>query len=1851
MRAFRYRICSLLICLLLFPLVGWGQNYATLWKDVKSAQKKDLPATELALLQQIIDKAKKERSFGNLFKAELMQMQTLASISPDSLLPAVERMEATQEATTEMITKSVYLAILSKIYSGDTSLHDADKAARYAGEAMRFPYLLAATKASEFEPLTVEGDNAGVFGDDMLSVIGYELGMFGDLYEYYSGKGNRKAACVAGLYLAMREGYDRKEYSLKESPYLHYLDSIISVYGDLDVAGEVAVERYYGMLKCRNVKVEDKINYIHYALEHWGSWQRMGELRNEEKELTAPMFRMSGDGNVSRPGETKTFKIVKARNISQLTMNVYHLKTDGDIALNPQSANDLKKIMEMAGETPVATKTLQYMGKSSYQIFDDSLSIGPLPLGVYLLEVTTTPATDTEYALYFVTDNFLLSQTLPNNTIRYVALSASTGQPLAGADLRLTLNGGAGEEPSTETLPCDENGEVIYTYDGAVGKPQKAFLYTSTDSYYPESRGTGYFSFDNADGKGDGTQVFTDRKIYRPGQTVHAAAIVYRKTSHVAAETVPAVGVSASLVDANGKVVEEKEVVTDDYGTCSADFTLPQNGLTGMFSVVVNGKSASIRVEQYKRPSFKVEFPEVNTRYQSGDTLSIQAKAISYSGMPVQGGNVVCRVYRRKALWWRGGMSVASSDPYETLLCETTTVTDGDGRFVVELPLTMPAGEGRRFYNFVVEADVTDVSGETHSGVMSVPLGSHPTAISSNLRDKELADSLESVTIYLKNNAGINVNTAVRMRIDDGEWVEGRTMTPISLPAILPSGRHSLYALCDSDTLCQQFVTFGLDDQVPCVATDDWFYVSSASFGADGSPITVQVGSSDTDVHVVYSVISGDKVIESGAFKLDNSIDNRKLEYKEEYGNGLLLTYAWIKDGKCHTHQQKLTMPVPDNRLHLRWTTFRDRLLPGQQEEWTLSVTDGEGNAADAQMMATLFDASLDQLSRHQWSVKTGVSVPLPSTRWIYQRHRGISLTATQAYSKLKYRSFGFSHFDADIFPQASPLYSTRTMLMARSLGGDATDGGVMAISDTATPEETTAESDAPPATTIEENIRQNMDETAFFYPSLTTDKEGNVTIAFTLPETLTSWRFMGLAHTKDMRIGTLEGEAVAQKEVMTQPYMPRFVRVGDKAVIAAKVFNTGNANATGTVRIELSDPESGLVVFSDQATFSADVDKTAEVEFEFSPTFPSQMFSELNPQPLLVCKIVASGRSANGNYFCDGEQHYLPVLPDKEMVTVTAPFTLRGASTTSVDISKMFGTKDALSKLTVEYTDNPLWMLIQALMPMSLPKSGNAMDQCASLYANLLAKHIADSNPAVCDVFGKWSREDDGNSLISNLAKNVELKDIVLEETPWVANAEMESDQKQSLAYLFDEDAMDGRLVSALDKLAHLQGADGSWAWWQGMRSNARLTSAIVEMLVRLQTMVGQDGADSLTSSALYTEMLSRAQTYLDTSFAQLAQRMMEDESLGRPQSFPGITALQYLYSNAISHRQLSAECQKASDYLVGLLKKEIATQSIYSKAVTAIILHYNGETATAREYARSLKEYTSYDEEAGRYYDTQRADYSWMDYRIPTQVAAIEALKVITPDDSGTIDEMLLWLLQEKRTQAWDTPVNSANAIYAFTMGGQLKALTVDDGMRASLSVDGATLALPEATAGMGYAKLTLPMREEEHYAAGTSISPSVKTFVAEKSDEGVAWGALYAQFMQKSGDIAKSGEGLSVKRDIIAPKEGLKVGARLTVRITITATRDFDFVQVVDRRAACLEPVEQLSGYGNGAYCTPKDNTTNYYFDTLRKGKKTIETQYFISRIGTYETGSCTVSCAYAPEYRATAKSEKIVVKDSE
>ena len=1804
-----------------------GQTYQTLWKQVEEAQKKDLPKTAMVHLQKIEQKAVKEKAYGQLLKSTLQHSCLQAEVAPDSLRPAVNRLEQQERNVSDVPLKAVYDAVLSKIYQENRQLADdwKVKSQEYAAGAMAHPEALAAVKTDTYEPFVIKGKDSELYGHDLLSVIGRELEAWKEIHAYYSKTGNRRAACMTGA-----EAFDN----------VAALDSLLQVYGDLPEACELAIKRYQ-LMETGDFTIAQKMDFLRSSIKRWGSWRRANWLRNMEQDLTRSQFVAKILRRVVMPQESQTVALENLRNLESLTMRVYRTSLKGDTKLDAEE--DYKKYKSQLKEVEEQRQTRYFIGHEDYEIYEDSVTLGGLEPGVYLVEFSSSNI-PTSRQFYYVSGVRLLSQAMPNDEMRHVAVDARTGKPLPDAVVQKT----------------DRYGNVM-------------FAYTPTDCYCPPVSLYGRYNYYEYQYGAERISLFSDRSIYRPGQTVHVSAIVWKELSATDQIAVADKKVRIELRDANYKVVKEMTVTTDRYGKCATEFILPTGLLNGRFTLCTNGQSLSIQVEEYKRPSFKVEFADYQETYQAGDTVHAQGKALTYAGVPVQGAKVKYTVRRKVAFWWLSYSrywenGLLGSTVNNEVVKEGETETADDGIFRVEMPMLIPKELGRRpmFYHFVVEADVTDLAGETHHGTLSLPLGNKPTALTCDIPEQIRKDQLPPVTFNRRNAAGKEIAGTVKFRVDGGKWKECAANSSVfHLQSSVKSGSHRLEAVCGQDTLDVKFVVFGLDDKKPATQTNDWFYVSHQQFPNDGSPVTLQVGSSAPDLYVFYAIYAGNKVIEKGEVKKNGELINRQFTYKEEYGNGLLLSYAWVKDGKCYTHQQTISRPMPDKRLRLTWETFRDRLTPGQQEEWRLKIQNPDGTPAEASLLAVLYDKSLDAIKQHQWRFAPTSFLPMPSTSWQYLQKRNVFWSGIQHNRKmLSVDDMMFSHFDSSVYPYFNyiggiRIRGARPMMMAKASRGAAyiagNDENVMEsahlLADVASAKQVAAATDevyekGAAQSAQEENSpmdirersdegglllegRKNMDETAFCYPMLETDQAGNIVLKFTLPESLTTWRFMGVANSVNMLYGNLEGEVIAQKELMVQPNMPRFLREGDEATVTMRIINMGQRTMkNGTALMRLYDAESEVLSVSEP--FEVEAGKTTSVSFRIPA-------SVLKPA-LLTCKVSAIATTAGLDGFSDGEQHYLPVLPDKEYVTKTVPYTQHEAGVKTIDLTKLFPAGTTQQKLTVEYTNNPAWLMVQSLPVLGQPREHSAIDQAASYYSNLLAKTLLAKTPHVKTTFEAWKREQGTEqSLQSQLEKNQKLKDLVLNETPWVGAADRENEQKQRLADFFDENGIDNRLEMAVEKLRKLQNADGSFSWYPGMPGSTQITVAVEEMLVRLNRMTSEQRTTK--------EMQDKAFNYIGKEIVNLVMEMKKQEKKGRKPTFPSFTALRWLYLCAIDGRALPSDVKVANNYLIALLKKDLKRQTIYEKALTAIVLARHGEHQKAKEYVRSLKEYTVFTEEMGRYYDTPRATYSWYDYKIPTEVAAIEAIRQVTPQDVKTVDEMHRWLLQEKRTQAWDTPINSVNAIWAFLSDKSSLTTSVEP---ATLAIDGTPIDLPQATAGLGYVKTVMN-------------NPQGKTFTATKTSEGTSWGAVYAQFLQKVSEVEASQSGITVKREVLLPNStatansslftlhsSLKIGDRIKVRITIETTRDLDFVQVIDHRAACMEPVRQLSGYHQGAYVSPKDAATHYFYYGLAKGKHVIETEYYIDRAGHYETGTCTVGCAYAPEYRATAPSQTLNIK---
>lgn len=1835
----------ILILMSILALSARAQSYDDMWKAVTEAERKDLPKTQVEELDKIVSKAKEEKAYGQLLSAELMRMAVRKSISPDSIGNDMEHMKAAATAAegSDPVLSAVYAAVIGKVMlqvnAPNLEWNDDDGKA-WQQKALAHPELLAQHRTSEYLPLLNEKKGSKLFDNDLLHVMALTVDNPEMLYNHYRNNGNRTAACMAAA-LMVSKGKLKGSRTERTA----WIDSRIADYGDLPVACELAMARL--SLMDGKVSQQEEIKYIDNTLQRWSSWQHTNKLKSRRAELVNPQFSVEQEDRRPLPYRPLTLRLNDVRNIKQLDVKVSRTKLDGDTKLHANSVDDYKEIKKNITAADLHVVSRNYADRKDYETFNDSIVLPPMAAGVYLVDFYNDgERIKGQSRILYVSSLFVIAEKLSENKVRYAVVDAATGQPVKGAHLRLSNASRYYKGKKETTLTTNNKGEAVYEYADKEERLSTVYPFTADDKACEEDEIWTSFSYYESSKGANKVRLYTDRSIYRPGQTVSCSVIAFhRDTDGLTMSALADKNTEFTLYDANDQAIASQTVKTDSYGVAATEFTLPTNMLTGAFTVKarIGGASESntIHVEEYKRPTFEVEFNRYEGAYQRGDTITVTGKAKSYAGVPVQGATVAYTIKRRQS-WWCWWFRYHND---EEELDRGEAVTNDNGEFSVRVPMVLPPEiddvSDRRglFYDIMVDATVTDQGGESHGAQTALPIGTKSLSLSCSVPQRILSDDDVKISFSLRNASGNETDGNVTYRIDGGKAMKTKANSSITVTPKLSSGRHKVTAECQGETAEAEFVVFSLNDKRPAANTHDWFYVSDTQFPRNGKPVYVQIGSSDPDQHILYTILSGNNIVEEGAIDQSNALTTRTFTYKEEYGDGLKMVFAWVKDGIFYNHETQIARPQPDKQLKLSWTTFRDKLEPGQKEEWTLHVKNPDGTPADAQLMCAMYDKSLDQLYNHSWSFSLPFVNHIPSTSF-----RGIDYSRLRAryYANMPY--FGndaleFTEFNRNYF---NAFFNYYGMVKVRGAGrGMRNKAAVlyeMAVADEAplladakmemraapvmlqkSTDEESSTDDADSGKSEDIQLRENLNETAFFYPQLTTDGQGNFNIRFTLPESLTTWKFMGIAHDKTMNNGYIGAEVVGQKTVMVQPNMPRFVREGDEAQIATRIINTSENTISGTARLELIDPATEQTVMTTEKSFTLNANTTTNTVFDLPVN------DTIAAHPLLIARIIAQG----GGY-SDGEQHYLPILPNKEMVTNTLPFTQNAAGTFAASLSRIFPEGVTQKKLTVEYTNNPAWMMIQALPYVGNADEKNTISLLTAYYANSIADNIMHSAPNIKHTIEQWQQEKgEETSLMSSLEKNQTLKELVLNETPWVGDARNESQQKQSLARYFDENRISQQLDKTLAEMKALQKGDGSWCWWDGMRGSPYITMAVCKTLVRLNKMIGVQEAT--------VKMIDKGMKFMDKEIDDEVRELKKLQKKGY-EVRPSELACDYLYTCALSQRQLSKSAKANSAYLVKLLSQKTTEFTMYGKAHSAFILARNGYTKKAQEYLKSLKEYTVCTEEMGRYFDTQKAYYSWRDYRIPTQTAAIEVLKELTPDDRQTIQEMQRWLLQEKRTQAWDTPVNSVDAIYAFSEQGQISQLA-QNGENATLTLDSTPIDLPQATAGMGYVKTTID-------------NPDASTFEARKTSDNTSWGALYAQFLQPVTEIEDASAGLTVRRELLKdgkPADKLKVGDRVTVRLIIRAERDYDFVQLTDKRAACMEPVNQLSGYHWGYYIAPKDYTTNYYFDILSKGTHVVEADYYIDRAGNYQTGTCTVQCAYAPEYSGRKKGEKLNVEN--
>lgn len=1893
-----------------------AQSYEQMWSKLETFDKDDLPKQVIGQAERIYDKARKDRNFAQMLKAWEYLVEKNSDLDPDTFSVMINATDGRcftppTEGTAE---SAIYHAVMGSAFNTmkETYLSDYDEetedkytelAKQHFIKSIENKQLLADTSSEPYAILFTKGKDSHLYGNDMLHILtdfvlkeaeleeAERIELLSTTAQVYKNKGNRNAYTL----MQMRYLHECNDAStrlhISDKEYSDRLKELLEESKDIEVGEDVALE-YYDNTEMSN---DENLSFLRWAQMQYPNGKMINSFRNNEADLLRPSCVTYFDNEKTiLAGKPFTMEY-RTKNMTELNIQIREFTgrgSDGSLRTNG------KLVKEYA--LPVAQDEKNTLRRNSRLVVNDTLLVETtLPAGHYVVICRGNGCSNAEE--FSICSMRLFTLSLPKNRTLIGIVDNESGRPIPGVTLKLRRTNGKYEERQT-----DRNGELIVESNTF----RRVMAIRSESDITEEMYIHQIYEREQNSGESHNLRLFTDRSIYRPGQTVHVYGILYRQKGDEC-HVVPNHTDSVKFMDANYQAIATKEIRTNDYGSFDVDFVIPTDRMPGRYTIRTKEISGStdIKVEEYKRPTFTVEVYGDTTAYNPGskgytfgDTVPVICSAKTYSNVPVQGASVKYSISTGKS------KSIFPPSRWEKL-SEGELTTDDNGKaniqvFLDDSMIRSIDDEEDEFartseVRYKVDVDVTDLAGETSSDSYIISISRQPFHLVIDMNDNPFVGLGGSIATDLAKPDSLVVHATdpTDRRIDiEGEYKfyytkdfkkSRKDCKPVftgtfrsgrktRMPDLEPGSYTVIAAAYDTN---RNKVTSTSVDMIiydSRKATDIHSRGKSQPTHFDGTRLLCPSGTfseskdahlyfapSDNDAYVYYYILSNDSVVHSERLTLGKSLYDITVKYRKEYGKGVKVILFYTKDGRFHSVNEQLIYEEPDKRLSLKWETFRNRLQPGQEEEWILTVRDRNGKAVSgAELLASMYDSSLDAIVNHNWymgltydryvgnfSADSNPYVSLPYSLYLQGNIKMLD-TYLRTYDRLsrfiheRWRIRGLSTMK-NMAVGAAP------MMMAEE-GFVLNDMAVMPRQDALTESSGLAlQGSVSGLNRIEPKveIRSNFGETAFFQPHLTTDSKGNAHIAFTLPESLTKWQFMGLAHTKDMDYGIISESITASKLFMIQPNMPRFVREGDSVSIPARIINQSDGLQEGTARMRLINPENDSTVFTAEVPFSVETGKTASVQFRFDAT---------DRYPMLVCEITGVGSN-----FSDGERNYLPVLSSRKYITETLPFYLtpttvpvtsaEGQSTEgpslTLDLTTLFNgnsTTATQKRLTFEYTARPEWTLIEALEGIHVADDNDAISYAASLYANIKASQIAQQIPGLREAVEKAIS--DGTASTSQLTDNSSLKEILLRESPWVLDALKESRQRESMLDLFNPHLIANRIETATNKLTKLQNADGSWSWFEGMDGSYYITLTVASNLARL-------GDESRLG-----DNLSKAMDFLDREeLRTFAERKKHKGSLQ-----PDNGTMQYLYIyTLIPQRQMSKDVRRMCETYLTEMEKNIRDLTIYGRANASILLRHFGHTKSADKFLQSVIEYSVVKPGMGRHYLTDNAYYSWFDYKIPTQLAAMRAMKG-QPSET-LLPDMQLWLLRQKQTQMWDNPANTIDAVdfLLTTTPSATPSATVPsasaEGQSAPLTLRINNTIVPTPT------DTTRFLAEQLGYVR-TVVSPSVyadgaKTMSLQAQPQGlISWGAIYAQCLEHLDRLqtpAGSSLKVSTKYIVNGGKSSdtcpeLHVGDKVTLRVIVTADRDMDFVQVRCQHPSCFEPTNQTSGYrwmgGRGGYLARHDASTDIFFDRYTKGTTTFDLEFTATRRGTYQTGIATVQCAYSPEYAGHSKGSLITVR---
>ncbi len=1642
--------------------------------------------------------------------------------------------------------------------------------------------------------------------------------------------------------------------------------------------------------------------------------------------------------SVQLPGQP-FLALLKFRNMDTVYKTVYRLTEEEAINYTERIyySNRLTDFVQtLKGKS--SQEQIGLPDVSDYQYYTTEIKMTSLEEGFYLIVLSDTedPAnTSSVCTASLVQVSPLMAQDRTVDRIMTVSITdRKTGEPLSGAKI---------------TAYKDEKEQISFVSDkNGVAKSGTLSEYYSYRRYRVNHGDKQLLVFNSGYNRSvykdneSGAIVFTDRSIYRPGQIIYVKAILYRQLIDKNKELVKGASVNINFRDANWQVISEQRMTSNDFGSIDGTFNIPQGLLNGYMTIEIPGYgSTSIRVEEYKRPTFEVKFDPVDGNFALNEQIKVTANAKALAGYAIDHAAVQYRVVRtsryRYYYWWYPPII----DNRE--ISSGGLKTDEQGNVSIEFTaLADDVKDEQRIYVYTVTADVTDVNGETRSASVNVLVGNKPLLVNTNMPENIHVGKLDSFTVETTNLNGDFTPASVKVEIvslkSPGKilrkrvWNDvvdlqviskdefrkdfpldayGNELNPdqfevmekiaeykietseskkIDLSSLKRPGYYKVKLTADNKKGVvvdnTRYIYLSGDKPETIGNMDKWLTVVKDS-GEPGEQVELLLAGGEDNSYVYCELIHKFRIVESKWIKTGTTPVKVTFPIKEEHRGGFEIQLSMIQDNRLYTAQKQITVPFTNKMLDVRLATFRDKLLPGENETWTMLVSNKKGEKEAAEIVASLYDASLDALNPHAWdyipwiygqsgysyyyqwntsavqrlAVKSQMNKVAPASgmyvvlytniNWFDATYNRAFYANANSYGRMMMRSHAVdSYADADamvleesvVMKQEAAAPAPMEMEDQRAQAEN-TAGGVSGV-------KVSQKEQQPEVDLTAVETRTNFNETAFFYPKLRTNEKGEVLIEFTMPEALTRWKLLSFAHTKDFKVGSYTNELITQKQVAISANPPRFFRENDAIELTAKVNNLTETDLNGQALLRLYDAvtmEPVDAIIQSEKTLSFNVKTGGSAGLRWKLIIPAGIQA-------ITYKVTAQAGTHT-----DGEEKTVPVLTNSMLVTETLPFSVRAGKEKTFTFDKLVNNQSKTLRnhsLTLEYTSAPAWYAVQAL-PYIMEYPYECAEQTfARYYANTLATTVVNKTPRIKQIFNQWNTQE-SKALMSNLEKNQELKQVMLEETPWVMQAKNESERKKRIGLLFDLNRMSNEMNRAFNKLKKIQNNDGGFPWFEGNPSNRYITQHIVAGMAHLEKL----GAMQSNNSADAAIIIRKGLPYLDGCIWGDYDNLVENKYDLEKQHISSIQ-LHYLYACSFSGHKPDGKQKTAFDYYLLQTGQFWLSFSTYEKAMAALILHRNNQSEKAMAVIRSLKEYAQQSEEMGMYWKDNVAGYWWYQAPIETQALLIEAFNEVAKDEEA-VEEMKIWLLRNKQTNDWKTTKATSEAIYALLMtGGSL----LDESKLLEVEIAGKPLVAvakedikPEA--GTGYVKTSWQ---------GSDITPQMGTLkVKNPNSKGIAWGGMYWQYFEQLDKITSAETNLKMNKQLFLrtlTKKGeelqpinetnkLKVGDLVRVRMELRADRDYEYVHLKDMRASGFEPVSTVSGHryqdGLWYYESVKDASTNFFITYLRKGTYVFEYDLRVSHVGDFSNGITTFQCMYAPEFSSHSEGIRVTVAGSD